>query len=198
MKDHLLARLRGLAYNGDEYTFTDKDRRCIILRNNQIFEHSLLRINYTTYDLRREQDTINPLTRADVMLLSQEDVRIHPYWYARVIRIFHVLVEHQADQNAEFSPAERMNVLFVRWFQRDSNFDAGWDAKRLHRLQFFEAEAGEEAFGFVDPNSVIRGIHLIPAFAFGSTEEYLAPSFVRQDASAREWDIDWRYFYVNM
>ncbi|KAF9226853.1 hypothetical protein BS17DRAFT_776235 [Gyrodon lividus] len=30
--------------------------------------HSMLRVNYTTYDLRREQDTINPLTRADCVM----------------------------------------------------------------------------------------------------------------------------------
>ncbi|KIJ57919.1 hypothetical protein HYDPIDRAFT_141904 [Hydnomerulius pinastri MD-312] len=198
LKDHLLARLRGLAYNGDEYDFSDEDRDCILLRDNKIFEHSLLRVNYTTYDLRREQDTINPLTRADIMLLSQEDERTHPYWYARVVRIFHVMVEHRHDRRSPYSQPTRMDVLFVRWFQRDSNLSSGWDAKRLHRLQFFNQDHIADAFGFVDPDSVIRGVHLIPAFAFGPTDEYLGPSFVRQDPESHGWHLDWRYFYINM
>ncbi|KIJ17498.1 hypothetical protein PAXINDRAFT_110880 [Paxillus involutus ATCC 200175] len=103
LKDHLLARLRGLAYNGDEYDFSDNNRGCVLLRDNKIFEHSLLRVNYTTYDLRHEQDTINPLTRADIMLLSQEDERTHPYWYARVVSIFHVMVEHRNDRRSQYS-----------------------------------------------------------------------------------------------
>ncbi|EGN92104.1 hypothetical protein SERLA73DRAFT_66319, partial [Serpula lacrymans var. lacrymans S7.3] len=94
LKDHLLTCPHGLAYNGDEYDFTDGDGNCVLLHNNKIFEHSLLQVNYTTYNLQREQNTINSLTRADIMLLSQEDEHIHPYWYARVIEIFHVMVEY--------------------------------------------------------------------------------------------------------
>ncbi|KAF8550589.1 hypothetical protein OG21DRAFT_1499714 [Imleria badia] len=45
LKDHLLARKRGLAYNGDEYDFSDQDRSCNIIRNNQLFEHAFLRVN---------------------------------------------------------------------------------------------------------------------------------------------------------
>ena len=55
-----------------------------------------MRVNYTTYDMRRDQDTINPRTHADVMVLNpgdeeSEDER-HPYWYARVCGIFHANV----------------------------------------------------------------------------------------------------------
>ena len=70
LKDHLLARARGLTYDGDEHTFSNSDRGCVNIKDDRIYHHSLLRVNYTTYDLRREQDTINPLTRADIMVLS--------------------------------------------------------------------------------------------------------------------------------
>ncbi|KIJ17497.1 hypothetical protein PAXINDRAFT_72847 [Paxillus involutus ATCC 200175] len=91
-----------------------------------------------------------------------------------------------------------MDFLFVHWFQRDSNFNAGWDAKRPHCLQFFGKDHTADVFGFVDPDSVIRGVHLIPAFALGSTDEYLGPSFIRQDPETAGWHLDWRYFYINM
>lgn len=60
---------------------------------------------------------INPLTKPDIMVLSHEDEQTHPYWYARVVYIFHVMVQHCADETSMFSPPERMNVLFVRWFR---------------------------------------------------------------------------------
>ena len=187
-----------MAYNGDEYNFSDEDRNCVLFHDNKIFEHNVLQINYTTYDLRRDQDSINPRTRADIMVLSQEDEHSHPYWYARVCLIFHVMVEYRKDPISAYSRPSRMDVLFVRWFQRDTNVDAGWNAKRPFRLQFFDQDNISDAFGFVNPDSVVRGIHLIPAFAFGNTDELLGPSFVRQERGFKGWDFDWRFFYVDM
>lgn len=194
----MLARLRGLVYNGDEYDFSDEDRRCVIIQNNKFFEHAYLRINYTTYDLRREQDSISPRSHPDIMLLSQEDERSHPYWYARVCLVFHVIVQHCKDAASPYSKPERMDILFVRWFRRDSNINSGWDAKRLFRLQFFDRDNPVDAFGFVDPGSVIRGVHLIPAFGWGLTEELLGPSFVRREREEIEPNNDWCFYYVNL
>jgi len=50
-------------------------------------------------------------------------------------------------------------------------------------------------FGFLDPDQVIRGVHLIPAFAHGRTDHYMGPSFIHRE---EDGDTDWRYFYVNM
>ncbi|KIK80589.1 hypothetical protein PAXRUDRAFT_158265 [Paxillus rubicundulus Ve08.2h10] len=52
-----------------------------------MFFHSMLQANYTTYNLQREQDTINPLTQANIIVLSHEDECSHPYWYAHVIQL---------------------------------------------------------------------------------------------------------------
>ena len=65
------------------------------------------------------------------------------------------------------------------------------------RLQFFDDASLADAFGFVDPDCVVRGVHLIPGFAYGTTEELLGPSFVRQDLQLND-DTDWTFFYVNM
>ena len=45
--------------------------------------------------MRRQQDVINPSSKPDVMVLSCEDDNdTHPFWYAQVIKIFHVFVLH--------------------------------------------------------------------------------------------------------
>jgi hypothetical protein len=193
LKNHLLARLRGLEYSGDEYAFSDEDRSQVILANNQLYEHSILRINYTTYDLRREQDSMNPRNHADIMMLSHEnDEDRHPYWYARIIKVFHVNVWYYGPGGSQAAPT-RMHVLFVRWFGRDVAFKAGWSAKRLHRIGFFSRD-DPDSFGFVDPDQVIRGVHLIPGFAYGQTDTRLGRSFVRPP---EDKDMDYMYYYVN-
>jgi hypothetical protein len=87
-----------------------------------------------------------------------------------------------------------MHVLFVRWFGRNVTFKGGWSTKHLHRLGFFTSE-DPGCFGFLDPNQVICGVHLIPVFAHNCTDHYLGPSFVQHE---EDGDTDWRYFYVNM
>jgi len=190
LKDHLLARIRGIQYTGDELEFSNEQRDELIFANNKLYEHSVFRINYTTYDLRREQDSLNPRTRSDIMVLSHEtgDAR-HPYWYARIIRIFHVDIWDSTDE-LMFKP-RRMDFLFVRWFGRDSDYKSGWSAKRLHRVGFLRGD-DPDAFGFLDPDVVIRGVHLIPAFGHGQTDNHLE-TFAQADS-----DNDWLYFYVNM
>ena len=59
LKDHLLSRLLGLDYDGNERTFTSDERNDVRLINfDAIIESKILRINYTTYDIRRDHDTI--------------------------------------------------------------------------------------------------------------------------------------------
>ena len=91
-----------MAYEGDEHDFSDEDQLCISIKDNCTFFHSMLSVNYMTYDLQREQDTINPLSHADIMLLSHEDMQIHPYWYAHVVYIFHVFVQERKDISSHF------------------------------------------------------------------------------------------------
>lgn len=65
--DHLLQRL---LHDGKEITNDDWSQ--LIIQNNQIYCHKAVRINYTTYDNRREQDFINPRTHSDIMVLSDD------------------------------------------------------------------------------------------------------------------------------
>lgn len=125
LQDHLLAHLLGLSYDGNEYNFSDEDWDCINIMDNQIYFHQTLSVNYMTYNLQHEQDTINPLSRLDIIVLSQEDKRTHSYWYAWVVHIFHVFVQVRENMYSPFSHPIQMNVLFIRWFGRDINYLSG-------------------------------------------------------------------------
>ncbi|KIJ11397.1 hypothetical protein PAXINDRAFT_84552, partial [Paxillus involutus ATCC 200175] len=116
LKNHLLAQLHGLVYDGDKYDFSDEDCKCVVITNNKMYHHSMFHVNYTTYDLWHEQDTVNPLTPTDVMVLSHKDEQTHPYWYVRVIQVFHVMVKYWKDTYLPFCEPTCMNVFFVRWF----------------------------------------------------------------------------------
>ncbi|KAF8952881.1 hypothetical protein BDZ97DRAFT_1604319, partial [Flammula alnicola] len=197
LKDHLLSRLLGHEYDGDETEFTPAQRATVIISNNNIYRHHVMRVNYTTYDLRREQDSINPRTHPDVKVLSGEteenNTDPHPYWYARVIEIFHARVLHVGPLSRSSQP-QRVEFLFVQWFGRDLDHRAGWKAKHLHRVGFVAED--QNPFGFLDPLQVVRGIHLIPAYAHGRTSAALGPSKIaRPFALTQE---DWRCYYVAM
>src|SRR4051812_31032463 len=115
------------------------------------------------------------------MVLSHEneesEARIHPYWYARILGIFHANIRHVGPDSQSHEP-EKVEFLWVRWFERDLSHRAGWRARRLHRLGFLDQD-NPDAFGFLDPKDIICGVHLIPAFAHGHTSELLAPSIAR-------------------
>ena len=135
------------------------------------------------------------------MLLSHEDDEgdMHPYCYARVVAIFHIDVKFHDPAETLPPIAKRMDVLWVRWFDYDSTYTAGWQARRLHRLQFVETDSHYEQFGFVDPSDVIQGVHIIPAFARGTTSRFLGPSVARSFKEENiENDHDYNFYYVNM
>jgi hypothetical protein len=126
-----------------------------------------------------------------MVLLHETDEAQHPYWYARIIRIFHVDIW---DYNASMAKPHQMNLLFVHWFGHDPSYNFGFSAKWLPRIGFLRGN-NPCTFGFLDPDVVIRGVHLIPGFEHGQTNKFLPESFVRHKADLGK---DWLYFYVNM
>ncbi|KAH7904119.1 hypothetical protein BJ138DRAFT_977516, partial [Hygrophoropsis aurantiaca] len=113
--------------------------------------------NYTTYDVRRGQDVVNPSTsHRNIMVLanhSTEDSRTqHPFWYARVLGIYHANVIYTGPGMLDYNP-RRMEFLWVRWYEIVEDM-AGWDACQLDRLRF-PPMATDGAFGFLDPKDVL-------------------------------------------
>ena len=126
LKDHLLARILGCDYDGNDEPFSEHDRASVKFVKHQVYQHKVLCINYTMYDGWREQDSLNPRTHANVIVLAHEGPESHPYWYARIIGIYHVLVIHPSSVDPI-----HMNFLWVQWYGSDSNprYKSGWKVK---------------------------------------------------------------------
>lgn len=163
--------------------------------DDRIEEHKRLQINYTSYDLQRKYDSINPTSiTSDVMVLSKEpDRSSYPFWYARVLGIYHV--DAWLETVLPLRPT-RVEFLWVRWLGRDRKEDFGDEACRLERIRFVTAADGSPPFGFLDPASVVRAAHLIPAFKYGRTKQLLRPSRLARVHDPDTVD-DWESFYVN-
>ncbi|KAI0320984.1 hypothetical protein OF83DRAFT_446072 [Amylostereum chailletii] len=199
LQDHLLGRLLDKSFDGDTVDYSDEDRDTVKIRNGRLFVHQTLRVNYMSYDVRRGQDSINPDSRADVMVLASKadaEATGHPYWYARIVRVFSMSVRHD-DPTAKTRDWQTMDVCFVRWFKFNTKVRSGWKAKRLPCISFVTHDDAEcPAFGFIDPDQIIRATHLIPGYKHGPTLDLLpAPSLARHE---REEDTDWARFYVGM
>ena len=121
--------------------------------------------------------------------------KTHPYWYAKVLGIYHAVAPttHPA---ATTHSAQAMQFLWVRWLGVEPGHRSGSRVARLPRIGFVEATDGD-AFGFLDPELVIRGSHLIPAFHFGRTRDLMPYDGPTAARSVDEND-DWLNFYVNM
>jgi hypothetical protein len=125
------------------------------------------------------------------MLASSEDDRAlggHPFWYAQVLGIFHVVAK--MINQPEYS---RVDFLWVRWLGKDLEYGKTAPGKRLDRVGFVDdLDDNDTPFGFIDPNHIIRAAHLIPDFVDGRQADILSsPSFTQDPLE------DWSYFYVN-
>jgi hypothetical protein len=159
----------------------------VVFRGNNMYRHNLMRINYTTYDVRRAQDVVNPNTEhRDIMMLSSSSA--HPFCYARVLGIYHANNIYTGPELKDYQP-RRIEFLWVRWFELVNQPPR--NKLTLDTLRFVPM-AEDDAFGFVDPADVVRSCHLIPAFASGK----LHPDGVSMSGIARDGD-DWRHYYVN-
>jgi hypothetical protein len=126
------------------------------------------------------------------MLASAEEHDIphnhHPFWYAQVLGIFHVL----ASSRSSGSTPKRIDFLWIRWMGRDVSIPSGsFPACRLDRVGFVEGN-GNSSFGFVDPQDVIRAAHAIPFFREGRNMMLLRGRSIVQDK-----DGDWSFFQIN-
>ena len=199
MKDHLLGRLLDRDYEGDTYgDFTEEERNTIRISGDQIYQCKTMRINYTTYDVRRKWDTINPRVYPDIMVNSPETgPGAQPYWYARVIGIFHAYVSsnHPGVRGKMLHP---MDFLWVRWFGMEHDpYRHGFYHARLPKIGFVES-SDEFAFTFLDPAQVIRGAHIMPVFSEGRTSALLPVRKTVARILNPDEEDDWLNFYVNM
>ena len=168
----------------------------VFLKSDRIYKHNTLRINHTTYDVRRSQDVINPRTsRRDIMLLADNSGHDshddnHPFLYARVLGIYHVNVIYTGTKIVDYA-SRRLDFLWVRWFSYDKPQMMCWKQCKLDSV-FFPPMASEGAFGFVDPSEVLRASYIVPRFKTGRVHSDL----VSLSRCAND-SHDWKRYYVN-
>ena len=138
-------------FDGDEHGFTAEERSNLIFANNRIYKHKVLRVNYTMYDLRRAQDSLNSRTHANFMTLSHEDdIPDHKrflYWFGQIISTFYAVVQYNGPGSTTHSmEPQHLEFLFVCWFGHDMSYRGGWKSRRLHRIGFVGAD-DDMAFG---------------------------------------------------
>ncbi|KAL6298277.1 hypothetical protein BKA93DRAFT_710038, partial [Sparassis latifolia] len=209
LKKHLLPRIKAMI--GREATFsgqeqsplvpviednsTRRDHDSVFFKGDRMYEHHILKVNYTTYDVRRSHDIINPSTdNRDILLLARFDdledaTSMHPFLYARVLGIYHVNVVYTGTGMADYTP-RRLDFLWVRWFQYVGD-SRNWSQHKLDTVEF-PPMADEETFGFIDPDDVLRACHIIPTFKGGKIHaDEIGLSHCANDAE------DWRFYHVN-
>lgn len=160
----------------------------VFIQDNTLYEHPLLTIDYTTYDLKRDADPIHlNFGNQAVLVYSPISQDTEPWLYAYVIAIYHVFVYTVAEPQPK-----RLEFLWVRWMERNQGQLKGPNSSQHSRISFVQhSGVSGEAFGLVDPSHVIRACHLIPAYHLGRTCERLGPSI------ARDVKGDWQAFYAN-
>ena len=155
----------------------------------------------TTYDAQHMKESANPNTHADIIVLSHEDHELgeppFPYWHACIIGIYHVMVCQRKD--GSITKPERMDMLLVRWLGLDSpNGQTGWGAQRMHTVGFLPDDNTQgPPFGFLDPNAVIRMVHLIPVYDMGHTRNLLQMPSIADQSHGHE-DGEFEAYYVGM
>ncbi|GBE90070.1 hypothetical protein SCP_1800920 [Sparassis crispa] len=172
-----------------------RDHDSVFFKGDRMYEHHILKVNYTTYDVRRSHDIINPSTdNRDILLLARFDdledaTSMHPFLYARVLGIYHVNVVYTGTGMADYTP-RRLDFLWVRWFQYVGD-SRNWSQHKLDTVEF-PPMADEETFGFIDPDDVLRACHIIPTFKGGKIHaDEIGLSHCANDAE------DWRFYHVN-
>nr|GAT54741.1 predicted protein [Mycena chlorophos] len=195
LKSHLRRVLLGLADDGQ--LFTDQQLGEVIIKNDMLYAHATMQVNYTTYDVRREQDLLNPRTRRFFIVHADDHLDPHRFWYGEIIGVYHTYVALAVGAAGPRAAPhfQRVQVLWVRWFQRDKSHRCGLELKRFPRVRYMP-HTSADAFGFLDPQDVVRGAHLIPAFQHGRTDEYLPFKSIARRKSAG--DEDWTFYYANM
>lgn len=141
------------------------------------------------------------------MVLSREDDRTaQPYWYARVIGVFHAHVSCSHRKSPQ-KTMESMPFLWVRWLgAAPPPYKAGPAHARLPKVGFvpWNKDFDNYSFGFLDPAEVLRGAHLIPAFHDGRTNTLLphdcavARQVKNRDGKPVSTTDDWENYYVNV
>ena len=118
--------------------------------------------NYTTYDMRWDQDIINPRTsHCNIMLLalSEDETQpladVHLFLYGCILKIFHANVVYKGPGMCDYTPWQ-LYFLWVQWYDLEPATKKG-KSTTLYKLDHlaFSSVSHQGAFGFLDPSDVL-------------------------------------------
>ena len=153
----------------------ESGRDFVFLKHDRIYRHMVIRFNFTTYDVWRGADVVKPGNlRCNIMLLADcgdgsDTSDLHPFLYARVLGAHHANVIYTGPGMQDYE-AHRFDFLWVRWYEVINQGSLGWGNSALDTVCFPPLNQ-DTSFGFVDPKDVLRGCHILPAFAKGKQNE---------------------------
>ena len=189
LKEHLLPRIQAALHQEAESrpdqsgirTTSNNEYYChfdgngwdfVLLNKDLIYHHKIIHFHFTTYDVRQGTEIINPGTsRCNIMLLADkvdsatDSLNLHHFLYAQVLGTYHANVIYTRPGMHDYEPC-RFDFLWVWWFEVVNPASSGWESSKLDSVRF-PPLCEEASLGFVDPKDVLRGCHLIPAFAKG-------------------------------
>ncbi|KAG2045967.1 hypothetical protein BDR06DRAFT_1040545 [Suillus hirtellus] len=156
----------------------------ILIKADRMYRHNLM-----------PQDIINPSTsHCNIMLLghASEDSNAtseqHPYLYARILGVYHVNVTYIGPGIIRYH-SHRIDFLWVRWYQYVD--EGSSQCPSLDRV-CFPPMAELDAFGFVDPNDILRCCHAIPQFS-----QHLRHLDGKGVSHCAQDQLDWKFYYIN-
>ena len=189
----MLAHPQNHEYDGEDHKYSATEQNTVQILDNCIYSSKVLQVNFTSYDICREQDSMNPQTNCNVMVLSPESGEdVHPFWYAQVLGVFHGWVLH-TDPAAANKSVHKIEFLWVHWLRLIPDRCFGFRQARLPKVGFLP-HTDSLMFGFLDHSLVLWGCHLIPAFADRKTSDLL-PVMCSATRSPNEHEVA---FYVMM
>jgi len=159
-----------MAYNVGA-TPTPNGNACnfVYLKKDQIYHHNLVQFHFTTYDIQRSTDIINPgPSHCNVMLLADNtdaiDNSSNPqhFLYTHILGVYHGNVIYTRPRMHDYE-ACCLDFLWVRWYELVDPESSGWHSSRLDSV-CFPPMSGDGAFGFIDPRDVLHGCHIIPNY----------------------------------
>jgi hypothetical protein len=170
-------------------------RDSVFLKDDRIFEHQVMTINYTTYDVRHQRDIIHPggnSSHHDIMGLHNSDnqTETNHFWFAHVLGIFHANVIYAGAGASDYNPCH-LDFLWIRYYSRRPTPSLS-SRFQLESLEF-PPVSETWSFGFVDPSAVLRCCHIIPAFSMGCRRLQLGSPV---SISAKSAD-DWKAYLIN-
>ncbi|TEB23227.1 hypothetical protein FA13DRAFT_1640158, partial [Coprinellus micaceus] len=198
LKAHLLPRiLRAMDPKIDDKTLQEDlrylDSSNIVFKDDRIYTHRIMRIKYTTYDTRRDEDIIHLDTdQSNVMILNPTYSRgspSHPFSYGKVIGILHANMGYVGSIGRQGAEYDFYPLEFV-WIRRYEVHPASGDFE-LDQAEILPIDT-PASHCFVDPSDILRACHMVPNFDKGPRYyDGKGRSAIANDGS------DWERYFIN-